>query len=498
MLVTFTTDRGQGWCVFWRLAKSLACALLLPLLFPLGSAAAEFTVTQISDETRINREPVISETGLAAWAAYTKAGEEMSSSDIFVYYDGKARPITKSKLDPEMVNLRPCVHSNSVVWVGTFHGAAGPVDWVLREVPSPGRDEPTPELRADYEAHEAPDGRQWFTLPGTGQPPTQAEGGTNAPPAEPQPAPAADTAPPAAAPADTNAPAPTPPPSTPPPSGPFVEPPPDLSKLPDAARRAPSGDTEICLWKKPDSEIMRITRDGRDDLGPSFWGSLIAWQKAKGWPFGWEVMIWSDGARAQLTTNYYYDMAPKVHGSQVVWYGWDGHDFEIFLYDDKAKVTTQITSNQYDDVSPVLWGGVIAWEGYAGVDGDIFMWKDGKIEKISDNIEDDLNPRIWNGQVVWQGFDGDDFEIYLYDGTKTLKLTSNTHDDLNPDIADGLICWMGYHDNWDAEIFVWDGTDVKRLTENEYEDRDPRTAGGRVIWQQDQGDKSLIFLAEPK
>lgn len=482
MLVTFMTDRGQGWFCSWRLAKRLTCALALFSLPVVSSFAAEFAIRQIADEALMNREPTISDTGLAAWDAFTKTKEDAApNSDIFAYYDGKARPITKSKLDPGMTNLRPIVQSNTVVWVGTFQGAPGAVDWVLREVPSPTRDNP-PEIRADYEAHEAPDGRQWFTLPGTGEPPAEAAtapAGTNAPAADTHAAPAAAA------------------PAAPPPS-PFIEPPPDTSKLADESRRTPSGDTEICLWRKGDSEIIRITRDSRDDLGPSVWGSLVAWQKAKGWPFGWEIMVWSDGVRSQLTTNYYYDMAPKVYGSQVVWYGWDGHDFEIFLYDDKAKVTTQITSNQYDDVSPVIWDGVVAWEGYAGVDGDIFLWKDGQITKISESLEDDLNPRIWNGQVVWQGFDGDDFEIYLYNGTKTIKLTSNTHDDLNPDIADGLICWMGYHDNWDAEIFVWDGTDVTRLTENEFEDRDPRTAGRRVIWQQDQGEKSLIFLAEPK
>jgi hypothetical protein len=108
---------------------------------------------------------------------------------------------------------------------------------------------------------------------------------------------------------------------------------------------------------------------------------LIAWQKAKGWPFGWEIMIWSEGVQQQLTTNLYYDMGPKVQGQQLVWYGWDGHDFEIFLYDNAVGVTTQLTNNGYDDVSPSIWEGQVAWEAYPGADAEIFLWKDGKIRK---------------------------------------------------------------------------------------------------------------------
>jgi hypothetical protein len=39
---------------------------------------------------------------------------------------------------------------------------------------------------------------------------------------------------------------------------------------------------------------------------------------------------------------------------------------------------------------------------------------------------------------------------------------------------------------------------VSRLTANEVEDREPRTAGGRIVWQSDTGEKTQIYLAEPK
>jgi hypothetical protein len=464
--------------------KRLAFLLLAMLSVAVSAYSIEFTVSQISDDKRVNREPVISETGLAAWMSYADKESGVIDSDIFVFKNGKAQNLTSGKTGLNAANMKPQVQSNSVIWIATLPTTTKNVDWVLREVSGDQRDLPVPEMRALYTPHENAAGKKWYEVVPT-----------NATPQDTIVADTISTNPPIVTPAVTGeAPASVTVSNTP---SFIIEPPGDTTSITQEVRRSDSGDTEVCLWTGG-AEIERITRDFREDLGASVWGNMIAWQKSKGWPFGWEIMLWADGQRIQLTTNYYYDMAPKVHENQVVWYGWDGHDFEIFLYDHGKGVTTQITSNQYDDVSPSIWGGVIVWEGYAGVDADIFMWKDGAVQKISDNIEDDLNPRIWNGKVVWQGFDGDDFEIYYYDGEKTVKLTSNTYDDLNPDIGEDLVCWMGYFDNWDSEIYVWDGTDTTRLTDNEWEDRDPKTASRRVTWQSDQEKSSIIYLAEPK
>jgi len=513
MLVTPDTYGGKGACSVPTLAKRLTCLAAFCATLS-ASLAADFSVKAISSPKLVSREPSIGSSGLAAWSGYEilEGGETLS--DIYIHKDGQTRSLTASRQRHPLANIRPQVHSNAVVWIGNMIPATRDVDWVFREVPSPERDSPVPEIPALYRAMQDEAGNQWFEDASPGALKTNAEAAVAAD------APADTNAPVAAPTADTNAPAAATPEAQPPAETNLVqaveviEPPADDSNVTNEVRRAPSGDSEVCLWTGGD-EIIRITRDNRDDLGPSLWGSLITWQKAKGWPFGWEIMIWANGARSQLTTNYYYDMAPKAHGSQVVWYGWDGHDFEIFVHDTTQGTTLQITSNQYDDVSPSIWAGVVAWEGYPGADAEVFMWKDGQTQKLSENIEDDLNPKVWNGRVTWQGFDGDDFEIYLYDGEKTIKLTSNTYDDLNPDIADNMVCWMGYHDNWDAEIYAWDlnGAPVRaagkdeeyrenrnagRLTFNDVEDREPHTAGGRVIWQSDEDDKSIIYLAEPQ
>ncbi len=418
------------------------------VVLPLGAgmvSALDFNIRQISDESKAARDPVVGAGGLVAWMAVGTNDIDDGISDIVIWDGQNRRVLTEGLSDSMFGSHRPVVHSNTVVWIANYTPRGEEPAWVLREVAS--RDTDVPELPASYRADEQ-EGRQM--LIGVTNLDEQATNGLL------------------------------------------------------AARRKPSGLSEIVRWDLG-GEVKRITIDYRNDFGPSAAGSLVAWQVAKGFPFGWEIMAWENGNFVQLTTNYYYDMSPKVHGRQVVWYGWDGHDFEIFLYDHDKHQTTQITSNQYDDVSPVLWDGQIAWEGYPAAESDIFLWKGGAIKKLSDNIEDDFNPRIWNGQVVWQGFDGDDFEIYYYDGDKPpFKLTINTWDDTNPDIGERFIVWTSFKENWDAEIFAVDKSGEARsgaeiqVTDNEEEDRDARTAGANIVWQGEREGRIGAFLATPK
>lgn len=409
-------------------------------------ASAEFTINQIADETFINRGPVISDIGMVAWQGFRLDPDASSGTEIFVHKDGETFSLTEGAVAPLAANNDPQVYSNRIVWVTTIAQKPREHSWVLVDPPL---DDDIPEPDARYTVTRETDNpieRQILVQVG-----------------------------------ETNY---------------FIRTPPDDDR-PRTPRRQPSGDNEIMYWDG--SEIVRITADNRNDLGPGFWGDIIAWQKARGWPYGWEIMIWADGHRMQMTTNYYYDMGPRAHNNQVVWYGWDGNDYEIFLYDHSEGTITQITDNEYDDVSPQIWDGIIVWEAFPSLNSDIYMWRDGEITRLSDNIDDDLNPSIWNGEVVWQGFDGDFFQIYHYDGTRTIQLTNTRYDNVNPQIRDGLIVWMGYVDNMDAEIFVWTGgPDPIQLTDNDYEDRHPRTAGGRIVWQADFDGRSHVYLAEPR
>ena len=426
------------------------------LIQPFDTAnALEFELRQIAEEQYLNREPVISAEGLVAWYVLEKNDDQQAKSEIYVHYDGKTRPLTQNNMHLNSGNFRPKVFNDSVVFQTTYDETETMMkqkrSWILKEVPDKTKGE-FPELDAGYQAHSEADGdagfrgRQWFTRASTNID-TEAQSADSIKAAEPV--------------------------------------------------RYPSGRNEICTWKIG-GEIKRITSDGRNDLAPSIGNGVVAWQKSKGFPFGWEIMVLAGEERYQLTTNYYYDMAPQVYEDKVTWYGWDGKDYEIWLHDRAAKKTIQITNNDYDDVSPQISGLNLTWEGYRNVESDIFLWTGGKTKILSDNSEADINPRIWQDKVVWQGYDGDDFEIFYYDGEKPAKLTSNGFDDYSPDINDGMIVWMGYHDNWDAEIFAFDGTDLIQVTDNDQEDRDPKTAGKKIVWQAEHEGKTSIFLGIPK
>ena len=451
--VLCTTDKSICGPATQAIRLLLVTVVFTLLILPTAEAL-EFNLRQIADDSIVNRDAVVSDTGQAVWIQFDTNNLSGSVSDVAVWRNGERRNLTQESAREYFGSAKPVVDSNAVVWIANYRDTSEPHSWVLREVPA--RDEGAEELPALFRVEVRGEERVFINIAETGRVVVV-----------------------------TNE------------LGAVVT---NVYAIPpeQQIRRLPSGVTEINYWAGT-GEVVRITRDYRHDFAPSFSGRLIAYQKEKGFPFGWEIMVWDNGVNKQLTTNFYYDMAPRVHGRQVVWYGWDGYDFEIYLYDADRDTTIQITSNRFDDVSPVIWDGQIAWEGYPAVEADIYLYRDGQIRKISDNVEDDINPRIWNGQVVWQSFDGDDFEIYLYDGTKSVKVTANNYDDTNPDLRDGIITWMGYEGNWDAEIYAWDGKGQPvRLTDNDEEDRDPRTAGGRIIWTVDRQGRSQVWLAEPK
>lgn len=427
-------------------------------LYSSPAISQNFDVRKVSREGLYNRDPVISETGLAAWMYFDTNLNNSAQSHIAVLDEGELREIT-AELTSLYGATKPLVHSNQLIFTANTRFIEGNITWVMREVPT--RDEgEQPELTALFSGFDV------------GEEPRPAEDEAGAPPTNAL----ADAA---------------------------------MLSTTNEARRQPSGESEIWSWRRGDVDVQRITHDSRNDFAPSFWGNLITWQKARGWPFGWEIMALVGDVRMQLTTNFYYDIGPKAQGDKIVWYGWDGFDYEIYLFDAATTSTIQITSNRFDDVAPVVWGDTVVWEGYTAVEADIFMWRNGEVTRISDNVDDDLYPRIWENKIVWQGFDGDDFEIYIYEignGGKPIKLTSNGYDDTNPDIHDNLVTWMGYHENWDAEIFHADVSNlsdpanlrVNQLTTNEEDDRDPRTANRRIIWVSDSENETSIMLAEPQ
>lgn len=432
----------MGWII------GIMVAVTLAISSP-PSIAKDYTVTQIADPKIVNRDPSISANGLAAWHGFELVDANSFGKDIYMYRDGQMENLSRGKTESRSANINPVVRGERIVWTASYTNlpSKSESDWMLKDVPvetadpdSPGKDLGGAMVLVNVRE------QTWEPI---------AQVRTNLDEAQIQMA--------------NNV-------------------------------RVESGNNEILSWDE-NSGLKRVTRDGRNDLAPDFDGDLFAWQKAKGWPFGWEIMIQNNGEIAQLTTNFYYDMGPRVDKTQITWYGWDGNDFEIYLHDVNREGITQITSNDYDDVAPVISEGNVAWMGYKKVEADIFLYDGTNITLISNNPDgDDINPSIHANNVVWQGFDGEDFEIYLYNGKMTVKLTDNLYDDSNPIIRDDTVVWMGYQDNWDPEIYTWLTKEqlMLQLTTNEVEDRAPQTAGGKIIWQTDDEAGSSIYLATPK
>lgn len=497
--------------------RVLCAALALSPLLSLRAQLKGYTQpAAIAEADLINRDPVISETGLIAWMAYSKSADldEGGGVKIFAYVQGQRQRLTDNTFWAQAANTRPQAFGDRILWQTTRDPSAGigdKVDFVLQEVPDAIRDAQFPELPAFFAALDKPadnpgDERSNFNLDPSMQRYegpfsniyewAQAyyfrNGGSNEVSKLVEQMLATNKT---GAIKDTRVYSPS------------------YFDVSPKARRKTTEHGEICQWTQ-EKGVEWLTSDFRMDVGVHADGDLIAWQRAKGFPFGWEIMVRHGLERFQITTNFYYDLGPVVTGDNVIWYGWDGSDYEIYRWNLQTKLTTQVTTNDYDDVSPVAHGDLIAWEGYPTVEAEIYTHnlKTGDTLKISKGLEDDLNPVVFDGKVVWQGFDGDDFELWIWDSNaevfdettkkkvgKVDRLTDNAYDDVNPSLRDGLLVWMGYADNWDAEIFAYDlaSKERKQVTENDYEDKEPRTAKGLIVWQADTGKSSEIYLASP-
>jgi hypothetical protein len=221
--------------------------------------------------------------------------------------------------------------------------------------------------------------------------------------------------------------------------------------------------------------IERISPGTRHFCAPAMSEAGIALQCARGWPYGYEMLVWRPGAPnlVQITTNYFYVQNPDIHGNELVFQGWDGNDYEIFRYRFDTEQIEQITNNQFDDGSPVVWDGRVAWIAHPTVTAEIFCLVDGVIRKISEGTQDNSAPSIWKDKVVWQGYDDTDLEIYYFNGRRAIKLTSNTWTTWAP-APRRPQHWMSYVDNWMPKSWRSTSRQHRRpLTNNAFEDPTP-------------------------
>ncbi len=108
----------------------------------------------------------------------------------------------------------------------------------------------------------------------------------------------------------------------------------------------------------------------------------------------------------RITSNGYEDILPAVHGNTIVWQGRYNGEKEIFLYDIAAAQTKQITDNDYPDIAPQTDGRYVVWLGMNNPGGNIFYYDTNSrqiIQVTTDNgiITIKSPPRIADGRIVW-------------------------------------------------------------------------------------------------
>lgn len=449
------------------------------MLCALSVSAREFTVETISDPAINSRLPSISETGLVAWQGYTvNEGGAMSQrsdmlapppdsqrSDIFTWKDNQVQNVTRNDARIVGRSERPKVFRDSIVFMAWF--SASDDGGLPFELSSPVKNEEMTKMESEY--------------PTLFDPPTSAVEA-----ADKEENPDEETA--------------------------------EASESKDKETEEPeeelkeeskeqtqnwrsSGQSADVAVIRPGGNIDRISPGTRNFSFPVISEVGIAFQCARGWPYGYEILAWKPDSTnlIQVTTNYYYVLNPQMQGQSLVFQAWDGNDYEIFLYHFDTEQMEQVTNNQFDDIYPVVWGGEIAWIAHPTVTAEIFLIRDGVIRKISEGTEDNGFPCIWEGRVVWQGYDDTDLEIYYFNGRRTIKLTSNTWDDMLPKLHNGLIAWMSYVDNWDSEIMALDLSDniATQITDNDVEDSRVQTAGEKIVWQAINDKGGTIQMAVP-
>ena len=459
-------------------SRQTAFVLVWLLLCARTAPARDFSIQSLSDPQGNSRSPSIGETGLVAWQGYSVHGDGSalsarsdvlnsppgaSRSDVFIWREGQSpQNITKDNLLIYGRSERPLVVRDSVIFTAWFkNNTDGGYPF---ELTVPPKNDEMRQMESEY--------------PGLFDPTLPA----------PRSAVEADAA-----------------------TGDSTNPPPPDLTIADVDLNA-TNSYQRQMWRssgkagdiavyRPEGGITRISPGTRHFSIPVMSDAGIAFQCARGWPYGYEILIWKPGDTnlTQLTTNYFYVLNPDIHDNELVFQAWDGDDYEIFRYRFDVGQLEQITNNQFDDTAPVVWNGEIAWVAHPTVTAEIFHWREGVIRKISEGTEDNGAPSIWAGKVVWQGYDDTDIEIYYFDGRRTIKLTSNTWDDIAPKIRDGLIAWMSYVDNWDSEIMALDLGDniAMQLTDNELEDSFPQTAGEKIVWQTIGSTNSIVQLAVP-
>ncbi|HNR93425.1 MAG TPA: hypothetical protein PKK36_02330 [Kiritimatiellia bacterium] len=379
-------------------------ALFLCIVFQF-TAGAEYDIRQIADETRINRDPVISGTGLVAWQSLSGEGTDNAESEVVIYQNGTVKPLTEGSA---LVagNLNPRVHGSRAVWTAGSKRAeyvapqprvpagtnAVPADTETAAAAAPEEPAPKKEVKPGRGGDNIVfwDGSEVKVLTNDGR----------------------DNAHPSLS---------------------------DTTIAWQTDRQWPLG-WEIMVWNN--GEATQVTSNEFYDMAPQVSGNRVVW-------YGWdgedyEIFLYDHDTRetTQITDNRYDDIAPVITEDMIAWQGFPSVESDIFVWQDGA--IKKLSDNPEDDSHVRASGKLVVWQGFDGDDFEIYLYDGEKVVQLTNNKFDDVEPDVGDGAVCWMGYHNNwDPEIFVLpsiDGVAEM-LTSNDYEDRDPKTAGRKVTW---------------------------------------------------------
>jgi len=265
-----------------------------------------------------------------------------------------------------------------------------------------------------------------------------------------------------------------------------------------------------------ETEVIRITDNGYEDILPAVHGNYLVWQGQRDGE--WEIFLYNiaTAQTQQITDNDYPDMAPQTDGRYVVWLGMNNTGGNIFYYDTaptgSGLITQLTTDNEIITIKspPRIADGRIAWTSQILADsvlpGEIELYdiETGTSTTISAPVDpdgslDDHTPLIDSTKVVWVQTGSDNIEttVFVHDLASggTFPAPDNFATVQSP-TRDGNLSITTKFDGHDKEIFLSHQCLRKnmQITDNDVEEKHPKIHGNHLVWVSGRGAEQEIYL----
>jgi beta propeller repeat protein len=261
-----------------------------------------------------------------------------------------------------------------------------------------------------------------------------------------------------------------------------------------------------------ETEIIRITANGYEDVLPAVHGNYVVWQGRQNGE--WKIFLYDIAAAQtlQITDNDYPDIDPQTDGRYVVWLGMNYPGGNIFYYDTSSGLITQVPETGYDTIksppriadSRIVWAAQDVWRSvWPGVI-ELYDIETGTSTNIStpadpDGNLDDNMPVIDSTKVVWVQTGSDNIEstVFVHDLTSgdTFPAPDNFATVQSP-TQDGNLSITTKSDGHDKEIFL-SHQRLRRniqITDNDVEENHPKIHGNHLVWVSGRGAEQEIYL----